>query len=647
MHVKAAVLFGTIGGALLGLLETVIVILHYLGGPISFWKVGSTVLVTPLLVYALVSFTASLLIGAALGLVPGTFPGRIRDAHAVVRLYTALFYVPIVILSLYLWRTRVFTGDPLFSVRSTAHGLALAIVFFGVHRVVRAAVLVAVRKRATLFTRIAIVLALLILLLVMKGIWSIRRDRGGDVQSVSAGGEVPLSVLLITMDTQRADFLRIYGDTLTLTPALDSLAAGGTVFLDASAQVPMTLPSHVSILTSTYPSVHGIRTNAEPRKLPGSMRTVTEILREQGYRTGAFVSAFVLSSFTEASRGFEVYDDQFEDKGLHYLARIKPRPTLVEAMEWAGITLSRHFERRAEATTTRAIRWLDRVPRDEPFFLWVHYFDPHSYYAPPAPYDGLYTDTLTPADGTAEAVMEVARTYFPKQGDHVELGPDALLAVRALYRGETSYMDHHIGRLIGRLRETGRLERTLIVATADHGETLGEHDTLGHSMWVYRPILHVPLLFWCPGRVPAGVVRREVVQSIDIMPTILDILGIPPPGQVQGRSLVPFFTGEETPSLSAYFETFKPEPQERRMVGYRLGPWKYVYTPWGEEEYLFHLGRDPGETENLVGEEPEIAARLRERADAIMNAGESLERGEAIEMTPEGLEALRALGYIK
>jgi arylsulfatase A-like enzyme len=646
-HLKASVFLGTVGGTILGALETIIVILHYRGGPVAFREIGPTVLAAPLLLYALVSVTGSLLIGFILGILFGNILGVCRKTDSVIRLYAVLLYLPLVLFAAFLWWTRVLVDEPFLSGRSLFH---LFIFFFAgyiVFRIVRALISFAMHKRATLITRILIVLILLIIALTMKGVWSIRRDRGGEFLTVSKEVDLPLNVLLITMDTQRADYLGCYGDSLMTTPHLDELAAGGTIFLEASAQVPMTLPSHMSIFTSTYPVVHGVRTNSEPRKLPGTMRTMTEIFRERGYRTGAFVSSFVLhSSFTETSRGFDVYDDQFEDNEMRFLARIKPRPSLVHVMEWLGFTLSKRLERQAGDTSTRAIQWLDQVADWAPFFLWIHYYDPHSYYDPPAPFDTLYIQEIADRERVG-ILMETARNYFPKQGDHVELNGEELQAVRALYRGEVSYMDHHIGRVIDHLRETGRLGRTLIVATADHGETLGEHDTLGHSPWIYQPIIHIPLFFWNPGRVPAGAVREDVVESVDIMPTILELVGIPAPEQIQGKSLVPLFTADETPVFTAYFETFKSEEPERRSVGIRLGPWKYIFEPWGVGEYLFHLERDPDESINLVAEEPELAARLRDQASAIMSDSSTEEAAEAIELTPESIEALRALGYIK
>ncbi len=390
-------------------------------------------------------------------------------------------------------------------------------------------------------------------------------------------------VLLISMDVTRRDRLGFHGGPAR-TPNLDALAAAGVVFEHALAPTPVTLPSHATLLTGTYPPRHGVRDNGTFRLAPGSA-TLAGTLRAAGLRTGAVVSAFVLDAQFGLDQGFESYDDRFQT-GL-------------------GGMLGRE-ERSATATTDAALRWLD-VRGDGAFFLFVHYFDPHHPYAPPEP--------------------------FASQADHP-------------YDGEIAYMDAQIGRLLEGLRQRELLDTTLVIATADHGESLGEHGEETHGIFVYQSTLAVPLVLRGPG-LPAGRRVAGEVSLADVTPTVLDLLGHPIGAHVQGRSLVQALDGDpQVPTRPIYLEahsgahSFGWAPLTALVQDHH----KFIAAPRPE---LYDLRADPRETRNLVEQDPERVRTMGERLAALareLGAG-SASAPAAAPLADEDRRRLEALGY--
>ena len=284
------------------------------------------------------------------------------------------------------------------------------------------------------------------------------------------------NVLLITLDTTRADRLGCYGYARAATPALDALARRGTLFERALAQVPMTLPSHATLLTGRYPREMGIRLN-EQAALGRDHPTLASVFKGQGYRTGAFVAAFVLDSRYGLDRGFEVYDDDVGE----------------------GVLM-----RRANEVTNRALAWLEGVKK-QPFFVWIHYFDPHKPYEPPEAFLGV--------------------------------GADA-------YDGEIAFVDTEVARLTKWLEAQHLTDRTLVVVAGDHGESLGEHGEHGHAMFLYETNLHVPLLLAHPRLGKPGARVATVVELADVFRTILDLFGWRIPDALISRSLAPALRGQ-------------------------------------------------------------------------------------------------------
>lgn len=397
----------------------------------------------------------------------------------------------------------------------------------------------------------------------------------------------PRSLLLVTIDTLRADHLGCYGYSGARTPHIDALAERGVRFETAFSVAPITFPSHVSLLTGTIPPNHGARDNGTHRAVP-ELLSLAEILREGGWRTAAFHSAFVLDSQFGLDQGFEVYGD-VPQRMINLGDQVETRP--------------------ATEVNEEAFRWLSALDASEPFFLWVHYFEPHAPY-PPA--------------------NQIPAAFRGRP-----------------YDAEIATADRAVGALLARLDELERAEETLVVLTSDHGESLGEHGEKTHSFFVYQGVLHVPLIF-AHGSLPRGTVKAEGVSLVDVMPTALELLGserplLPPPG----RSLTALFRGgvlEDVPvyfeSLNAYLNYGWAPPH-----GVAIGPHKLIRVPRGE---LYDLSRDPREARNLYTGEPELVASLEGELDRLLEANDRPELDEAArrELTPEDRAKLASLGYV-
>jgi arylsulfatase A-like enzyme/Flp pilus assembly protein TadD len=358
------------------------------------------------------------------------------------------------------------------------------------------------------------------------------------------------------------------------TPAIDGLAREGVALTTVVSPVPLTLPAHASVLTGLLPRRHGVRDNGQV--LGPRVPTLAEHLRAQGYATAAFVSGYPLRALFGLDRGFDRYDDTLP----------------VGAEGWV--------ERAAPDTTAAALAWLRGARR--PFFLWVHYYDPHDPYAPP-------------------------RAFWRP-------GP------RGAYDGEVGYVDHAIGLLRGGVAGAGA-EPLLTVFTADHGESLGEHQERAHGFFIYDTTVVVPAIVHFPGRVsPAR--SDSPARLVDLLPTILDVAGLPPMDGTDGVSLLPLLAGGRPPAEPAYIETRQPWITYgwSALAAVRHGGWKYVAAPRPE---LYDLAQDPGETRNLAAKMPTRAAEL----SALLGRFEQVPAGAAERSgDPQVLESLRALGYV-
>jgi arylsulfatase A-like enzyme/Tfp pilus assembly protein PilF len=393
------------------------------------------------------------------------------------------------------------------------------------------------------------------------------------------------NILLISIDTLRADHLACYGHPAIKTPNIDRLAVEGTVFEQCVSAVPITLPSHTSMMTATYPFVHGVRDNAHFYVHPDN-RTLAEALREAGYVTAAQIGAYVLNREFGLEQGFTTYDD------------IASTRRSTDARN----------ERKAEEVCAGAIAWL-RANASQRFFLFVHFFDPHRSYSPPR--------------------------RFAVQYPHP-------------YLGEVAYVDEQIGRLMGVLAELDLADRTLVILTSDHGEGLGEHDEDTHGFFVYDTTLRVPLILRYPGRIPAGRRIGAQARLIDIPPTVLDFLGLPALPDAQGTSLLSLIAGGSGGSkLPAYSETFyaRLNMGYAWYRSWRQDGWKYIHAQVPE---LYHVNVDPDEKRNLASAEPDRVSRMRAALRNLLATSEAVaaSAGARQQLSAGDHRALEALGYI-
>ncbi|MCB9915229.1 MAG: sulfatase-like hydrolase/transferase [Planctomycetes bacterium] len=398
-------------------------------------------------------------------------------------------------------------------------------------------------------------------------------------------GEVPgpRSLLLVTFDTTRADRIGCYGHPEAVTPTVDALAAHGVRFDACFSVAPVTFPSHVALMTGTLPPYNGVRDNGVHRAVP-ELLTLAEILHEEGFRTAAFTAAYVLDAQFGLDQGFELYE------GV--------RHEVVSAN--GGVE-----ERSAQEVNASATRWLDALDPKQPFFLWVHYFEPHQPY--PA----------TPPPG-----------------------------IRDGYDGEIHRADTALGQLLAHLDALGRRAETLVVMTSDHGESLGEHGEESHSFFAYQGTLHVPLVM-SHASLPQDVTYADKVSLVDVYPTALALLGFAPPVKPPpSRSLAPLLAGEALPDVPTYFESLSPLLNYgwAPITGVAVGERKFIDVPRAE---LYDWRADPGELDNLLDAEPETATRLRAALQAVLRDNRPPEREHSAvrELSDADRVALASLGY--
>jgi choline-sulfatase len=397
------------------------------------------------------------------------------------------------------------------------------------------------------------------------------------------------NVLVITIDTLRADRVGCYGFALAHTPAIDGLAREGVRCTNAASSAPITLPAHCSIMTGLYPPAHGVRDNGN-YALSTEADTLAERLSAAGYRTAAFVSAEVLARRYGLDQGFDLYDDDLwaEDDPPMFMFR----------------------ERRAPRTADRALAWLEEWATGKPsrpFFLWVHFFDPHQ------PYN-------------AQSLELAVLTPTP-------------------YDAEIAQADRGVGRIVDWLRQHGVLDNTLVVLTADHGESLGEHGEPTHGIFIYDATIHVPLIWRLPAVFPAGATYDGPVRHIDIVPTILGALGLPGGQATQGLDLLPAFQGRTAPpDVPQYSEARLAEEGfgMAPLFGVRHDGRKWIRAPRPE---LYDLRADPGERTNLYPGEAATSVTLDRELEAIIADRTSLSAPRR-EIDHETEEMLRALGYV-
>jgi arylsulfatase A-like enzyme len=404
---------------------------------------------------------------------------------------------------------------------------------------------------------------------------------------------LPLNFVIITLDTVRADALSAYGQKLPSSPRIDALAAEGLLFEQALASAPSTLPSHASLFTGKHPYAHGVRSNFG-YSLAEENVTLAEVLGSRGYRTAAEVAAPVLSRQRMLAQGFATYRDPGDTE------------TILERLE-AQEEGRKRLLRSAEEITRAGLDFL-RQNADRPFLLWLHYFDAHRPYQPPAEF----------------------QQQIPESP----------------YHAEVARLDHSVGLIADEIERLGMRERTLVVVTSDHGEGRGDHGEESHSFFVYDSTIHVPLIFWGADAVPRGQRVSGLVRLVDVAPTLLDLVGAPLPAGMQGVSLRPLLQNPGLDlALTGYGESIEPASNfgASTLRFIRLGRWKYIHKL---EPELYDVVADPAEVDNLADRHPERLAELRARLTELIDASPAKPAGSEVKLDTETLNQLHALGYV-
>jgi arylsulfatase A-like enzyme/Tfp pilus assembly protein PilF len=399
-----------------------------------------------------------------------------------------------------------------------------------------------------------------------------------------------LNVVLITIDTLRADHVGCYGYKQIKTPNIDGLAAEGARFGRAFAVVPVTLPSHSSILTGTYPMLSGMH-DFSGNKLSPLQPTLASVLQQSGYQTGAVVASAVLDSRFGLNHGFDFYYDHFDFNRL----------------DEANLD---EMERPGNVVADVALDWLAKTSQKK-FFLWMHLYDPHFPYNPPEPYRHEYASQP--------------------------------------YDGEIAFADEQVGRILRFLKEKEIYQNTIIVLCGDHGESLGEHGEKTHGFFIYNSTMHVPLLIRLPDNVPSRTIDNAV-SLVDLMPTILEAVGVGIPSQVQGHSLISNLRGDVSGDhnereRTLYGETFLPRIHFNwsELRGSENGKYHFIDAPRPE---LYDVAKDPRELHNLFNDKKAVAEEMRAKlVGLIRDYSAGKEMAEKTGLDPALMERLKALGY--
>ncbi len=391
------------------------------------------------------------------------------------------------------------------------------------------------------------------------------------------------NIILISIDTCRADHLSCYGYPQETTPHIDAFARNATRFENVVSPIPITLPAHSSMLTGTIPPFHGVHNNIF-YKLAPSNQTLPEILKPNGFNTAAIISSFVLDRKFGMAQGFDTYHDTFKDIHHNVFGN----------------------ERKGDETTQVALDWLEKN-KDNQAFLFLHYYDPHMEYSPPEPF----------------------ASKFPGNP----------------YAGEIAFTDHCIGQVIQKLKDLGMYESSLVIITGDHGEMLGEHGEEEHTYFIYESAIKVPLIVKLPGQKKAATVT-EPVGLVDIVPTLCSLLDIDLPSRMQGRDISPLLQGRIPDSYERFIYSESQVPTRlgaSALMSVSTGKWKYIQATRPE---LYDLSTDPEEEHNLIGQEPHRARILEDKLRELLEQSVRTDPDSHLELDAQSIKRLASLGYV-
>ncbi|MBN2564601.1 MAG: sulfatase, partial [Candidatus Eisenbacteria bacterium] len=597
----AAAMGGVYAGALLGALAGAVEALLFLEGPNFSTTPGSSIVffLLSMSLYALAMAAAGAVIGLAASVLPrrGKAAGS-RFGHPFSVAFGAIGGIFAFVLGT--WGARMAPPDlsifRLYFLPKTLLILLACVIGGGVlfqlawwiARIDRVERYFASRwARAWTLAKLALALLFLTLVLALEP-----GGRPAGTSEHAAFDGTGVNVVLITIDTLRADHLEFLGYPLPTSPVTKEMSGGAVVFSECVAQYPLTTPSHASILTARYVQSHGATGNAVP--LGDSAVLLSEVLKRHGYSTAAFITSPIIGQSYGFSRGYDCFVER--NRGDFRLSSFS---------DWIGqLRISRMYWclNKTERTTAATRRWLENSP-ETPFFLWLHYITPHSPYAPTFPYErawDVYASSIIPSIRGLQQVNDRDETLAPADLNHIV----------ALYDAEIAFTEDLLGSVFETLKSRGLLRNTLIVFTADHGESLYDRGRyFGHGRQLYDEEILVPLFFYCPERLPGGRTIDVPVETIHIAPTILDFLELPPEPSFQGISLMSFVCpGWPDPGVANPRHAPEEMPAfsiRNKGRAVRFNGWKYIEVDDEHgTEMLFDLESDPGEVRNVVIDEP-------------------------------------------
>lgn len=480
--------------------------------------------------------------------------------------------------------------------------------------------------------------------------------------------EKPFNVLLISVDTLRPDHLGSYGYEKNTSPNIDRLGAEGALFSTAISSSSWTLPAHMSLFTSLYESVHGV--NDTWIRLDEKRVTLAESLRDAGYTTAGFYTGPYLHPSFGFDQGFDLYEGCMDytswfpellggaggaDEVDEVFGRFRHpdhEPEESERRLLQEIDRRSHNDQTSSLLTGNALAWLENH-QASPFFLFMHFFDVHYDFVPPPPYDEEFRDP-----GPRNNSLDHGFISNPKIS--ADMPAADLRHVISQYDGEIRWVDHNIGLVLEKLEQLGLRDRTIIVLTSDHGEEFFEHGDKGHQKTLYDEVIKIPLIFSCPGLLPAGEIFESQVRIIDVFPTLTGLLGLDPPPDILGRNLAPLLRREvpeqDLPALSELLRT-RADGSKGVLTSLRLRNEKIIADLERGEFDVFDLGLDPGElapqrasSSNGDLESNELHKRLMELFELLIRHEQQLEKsagGEEQEFDEETRSRLISLGYIE